>query len=139
MTDNEIIKALECCKKHEEDCTKCPYSDSCFGSMVIPFFLPELLNVFIRQKAEIERLRRAHVKEAKRSYETDEKIQRLSTIMQGIDKIKNKAIKEFAARLKASVILDNTGEVYLEYNAIDYDYLVEEIDSLVKEMTEETK
>lgn len=29
MTDNEIIKALECCEKHKDDCTKCPYNEGC--------------------------------------------------------------------------------------------------------------
>ncbi len=55
MTDNEIIKALECCASVEDGCpTDCPLfvgDDSCFSTLLKP-----TLNLINRQKAEIENL-----------------------------------------------------------------------------------
>ena len=54
MTDNEIVKALECCADEHEDCKNCPVYDFCkehSHEMVKATF--DLIN---RQKAEIEAL-----------------------------------------------------------------------------------
>ena len=55
MTDNEIIKALECCASVDDGClTDCPLydgDDSCFSTLLKP-----TLDLINRQKAEIERL-----------------------------------------------------------------------------------
>lgn len=54
MTDNEIIKALECCIN--ADCVNCPkWSEEWYSGMCSDF-LPMILDLINRQKAEIERL-----------------------------------------------------------------------------------
>ena len=50
MTDNEIIKLLECCKKSQ--CSKCYYSKECDGYTQVNYAL-DLIN---RQQAEIQRI-----------------------------------------------------------------------------------
>ena len=61
MTDNEIIKALECCCDTTEiDCSEeCPlynHSGECWGAMKYDVF--DLIN---RQKAQIERLNNKYI------------------------------------------------------------------------------
>lgn len=54
MTDNEIIKALECCTAGGEGCNGCPLNDmpmDCIKSLV--GYAPDLIK---RQQAEIKRL-----------------------------------------------------------------------------------
>ena len=54
MTDNEIIKALECCEN--ADCTNCPcYVGGSLQCMGISY--SKLHDLFIRQKVEIENLK----------------------------------------------------------------------------------
>ena len=65
MTDNEIIKALECCKKNEkhstcEYCKECPASwcdlkdneDNCYDVLY-----SRSIDLILRQRAEIEKLK----------------------------------------------------------------------------------
>ena len=56
MTDNEIIKALECCSyaTTNRDCEKCSYypDEDCTKKQCA-----DIINLINRQKAEIERLR----------------------------------------------------------------------------------
>lgn len=60
MTDNEIIKALECCgsngwgEKDERPCDKCPMQDCEDCEVELPDYALGLVN---RQKAEIEKLK----------------------------------------------------------------------------------
>lgn len=60
MTDNEIIKALECCgsngwgEKDERPCDKCPMQDCEDCEVELPDYALSLVN---RQKAEIKELR----------------------------------------------------------------------------------
>ncbi len=58
MTDNEIIKALECCKD-EGVCTGCPLFEQKTAKCItrLNFYALDLIN---RQKAEIERLKEAN-------------------------------------------------------------------------------
>ncbi len=55
MTDNEIIKALEICLPLGSDCSLCPLLEEthCYDHL-----LNEVLDLFNRQKAEIERLQK---------------------------------------------------------------------------------
>ena len=57
MTDNEIIKALECCKKGTAlTCKDCPlYEDK--GHTCITILTYNALELINRQKADIERLK----------------------------------------------------------------------------------
>lgn len=115
MTDNEIIKALEYCRQQgiTSECERCKVKSGCRATLIENAF--DLIN---RQKAEIERLKEdmhACVREVSRSHE--------------IDRIK--AIREFAERLK-----DMASQTFWESEA----YVgMEQIDRLVKEMTEESK
>lgn len=55
MTDNEIIKALECCTTKGKSCKDCPAFAGVDRSDCKKFFLGAL-NLIARQKAEIEAL-----------------------------------------------------------------------------------
>lgn len=82
MTDNEIIKALECCehKNYYTHCKKCVFCGSTACSSLLILNAIELIN---RQKSEIARL------------------EHLADILtEPYGKIKAEAIKEFAARLR---------------------------------------
>ena len=67
MTDNEIIKALECCSKPviEEYCSECPYHLG--GQENCHKLLGDILDLINRQKAEIERLNEHYKNLAKAS------------------------------------------------------------------------
>lgn len=82
MTDNEIIKALECCS-NAEPCTNCPYQKQCDETDLAEIAL-DLIN---RQKAEIERLEKGSLKEA------------MTFNSKTIANIKVEAVKEFAEEL----------------------------------------
>lgn len=57
MTDNEIIKALECCRS--TSCYDCPYNDE---NLCIDALLQYALDLINRQKAENERLKDKNAK-----------------------------------------------------------------------------
>lgn len=104
LTDEEIIKALECCTKAKTmgDCIElnCPFRndwDLCLSSEIQKMAL-DLIN---RQKAEIERLKEC----PKCVYEYDGEV--MEYCVQGpcsnfksVEQIKAEAYKEFASRLK---------------------------------------
>lgn len=107
MTDNEIIKALECCAK--DDCERCPLSnyDGCKSLLFDGNIVIDLIN---RQKAEIETWK--HKAEFV-NYIIDKNIQNR------IDRAKSEAIKEFAERLKE--------KIYSQVVRKKIDYTVEEM------------
>ena len=56
MTDNEIIKALECClsgKDYDTACMKCPIEPICESDDILLKYALDLIN---RQKARIKEL-----------------------------------------------------------------------------------
>ena len=56
MTDNEIIKALECCNRDDYNgCGDCPFYHRCINNERLSIFTLDLIH---RQKAEIERLQK---------------------------------------------------------------------------------
>ncbi len=121
MTDNEIIKALECCKR--DDCDNCPNDfGNCYANLA--GFALDLIN---RKKAEIERLESA-----------------LDAANYTIGYFKAEAIKEFAERLKEmdgynNHTFDDCASVLIpeEYQKGRYEKTREiwdTIDRLVKEM-----
>ena len=85
MNDNEIIKALECCKvcSSPEYCGECPYVECTTVKGCVDEMLTDALNLINRQKAEIERLEKLNI-----------------IYKGGVDYFKSEAIKEFAERLK---------------------------------------
>ena len=162
MTDNDIIKALECCYIKGKTCDDCPAND--FDCLLLEKMAIDLIN---RQKAEnlslqnkVELLEQAMKmskedsnKSAKSAMEVIRKqeaeIKRLEcsakqweeTARQlyiSKENIKAEAIKEFAERLKEHKIDIDVSfgygkEVYTEAVAVI------EIDNLVKEMVGEEK
>ena len=112
MTDNEIIKALECCAKNAWNCDdNCPFFKKCSKTLMAK----SSLNIINRQKAEVERLNielqsmRSAANSYKMHYETE----------------KSEAIIEFAEMLKNCFAISG-----------DYLDIINIIDNLVKEMTE---
>ena len=128
MTDEQIIKALECCINAETwgDCEEmgCPAStkhgcsfylrtDDDRENTIYIEILKDALDLINRQKAEIEELREIVF--------TDRS--------EAIKKLKSEAIKEFAERLK--VRLDRKFTVY------GREYVLRHLRELVKEMVGE--
>lgn len=113
FTDEEIIAGLEQCivSITVDACEGCPFDDFCNEDVYI--LEKEALGLIRRQKAEIERLER-HTKMH--------------------DEIQAEAIKEFADRLKAKAKM---GRGY--YGNVYHTVSVNDITSLVNEMTEDAK
>ena len=117
MTDNEIIKAMQCVIGNDVNCSECTYQK------VLPFpscrrkCAKNALDLINRQKAENESLK---VDLAKCSI-------RLDNLYKTANEIKSEAIKDFAERLKENPVQKFDWNEYVE---------VEDIDNLVKEMTE---
>ncbi|MBQ8893388.1 MAG: hypothetical protein IJ043_03155 [Clostridia bacterium] len=122
MTDNEIVKALECCANNPNDCicteSKCPL----FGQKCIDILSKDALDLINRQKAEIERLKSGCKKLVEKQNLYKENIQ--ATREYQIEQAKAEAIKEFAERLKKEAFFD-TGWCVMPVDCID---------NLVKEM-----
>ena len=113
MTDNEIIKALECCAT-QFVCDGCPLRNRCKDLKPNEFYkiISDLVN---RQTAEIER-HREHIELLDIEHEA----------------IRNKAIKEFAERLKNKKLhIEDEGQIFKMVHCY-------EIDNLVKEMVGDT-
>ena len=89
MTDNEIIKAWECCKA-EYNCTICPLLNDSYCDITLATHSLDLIN---RQKAEIERLEKDSKRLKKVQKQLDDAMKMYSTI-------KAEAVKEFAERLR---------------------------------------
>lgn len=115
MTDNDIIKALECCIDCK--CKECPCYKNIEGEMrCTEIDEEEILGLINRQKAEIERLQKEnHFKEL----EIEEFVRMFAEIRAG-------ATKEFAERLKD----------LLNFYDPKCKFVHIHIDNLVKEMTE---
>lgn len=129
MTDKDIVKALEHCanyKNHTVSCIDCPLCGKCDINSLEQF----ALDLVKRQQAEIERLRKLH------QLAVDEREANVKGFTETLDKIHNKAIKEFAERLKESA---HDLDISFGYGTPPYVKVVTvgEIDNLVKERTEE--
>ena len=127
MTDNEIIKALECCTTNGASCKDCPAFAKVDRSNCKKYFRGAL-DLINRQKAEIERLEKGSLKEA------------MIFNSKTIENVKAEAIKEFAERLKEDVS-NHRLEMYMNglngtprTREITYECVEEYIDNLVKEM-----
>ena len=122
MTDNEIIKAMQCVIGKDVNCSECTYQK------VLPFpscrrmCAKNALDLINRQKAENDSLK---VDLAKCSI-------RLDNLYKTADEIKSEAIKEFAKRL-----IEKCYEGFRETDEMLSPYVTDDdIDDLVKEMTE---
>lgn len=134
MTDEQIVKALERCGNIGL-CRDCPYYHfnskrglGCHNNLML-----DALDLIKRQQAEIERLEAVEVGNKTGSLGAvasfiDEKERLVRAKNEWEREVRSKTIKEFAERLKKKAYLNNYC-VYVVTN--------DEIDNLVKEMTEE--
>lgn len=128
MTDNEIIRALECWST-PHGCTGCPFIEQgCFDCGNIPMDISKnILDLINRQKAEIGKL-------------TGEKIfymDKYHEFAKTAECIKSEAIKEFADKLCDKIV---SYSLHVDCEGVEtLNRLYGMIDSLVKEMTEVEK
>ena len=130
MTDEQIIKALECCATDKtDDCFQCPYDNIVYkpgNGGCVNRCRKDALDLINRKKAEIERLKKENILLLKKKCKDINTARKIT---------KSEAIKEFAERLKEII--------YTHENRVDVDGIVlltridNSIDNLVKEMTEE--
>lgn len=94
MTDNEIIKALECCGKpvNEECCSECPYHLG--GEENCHKLLGDIIDLINHKQAENEELRieNQSLRAAANSYKMH------------YNEAKSEAYKEFASRVKQELM-----------------------------------
>lgn len=126
FTDEQIIKALECCVKTEfiSDCAKCKM----FAFDCKDIFIENALDLINRQKAEIEELKTEI--ERKKNQNTLLLKKKCKDINTARKIIKSEAIKDFAERLKKHSFVDT-----LSLDGKETVY-VDDIDRLVKEIQE---
>lgn len=135
MTDNEIIKALECCGVNR-DCTGCPKEKEPYGCYFV--LCGGALDLIKRQKAEIAELQseliitKNNFDNVKDRYDEAVKIgqkmnEKLINAYKKLQTAKAEAIKEFAARLKVGVPQE-TGVIRCA-----------DIENLLKEMESKTE
>lgn len=123
MTDNEIIKALECCTDESyENCNECPYSTDTLSCKRLKL-LEDSLELINRQKAEIERLKKK-VSVARDAY---------ISIQDRYEHTKAESYKEFAERLNEKAQI---ADCFDSYNMVVGTHF---IDNLLKEMVGEEK
>ena len=120
MKDDEIRKALECCKGGIDNCKKCPYGlVECLNDNYESVLMKDALNLINRQKAEIERLKCSVEKWEDTAKE----------LFNSRQTAKTEAIKEFAERLRKQATVDDDSTWWIAN--ID-------VDNLVKEMAGDT-
>ena len=132
MTDNEIIKALECCILYKQICSEnCPLCDvkSCKENL-----RKHCLDLINRQKAEIEKWKQRFInRECDATNLTGELIA-LSAERDSLKMERDDAIKEFAERVKAIYPPRDDKRCTL-----DDCYVLDYIDNLVEEMVGDNK
>lgn len=158
MTDDEIVKALECCSEDSSDlivCNKCPL---CNEIGCIDHLRDLALDLINRQQTEIEKLKDEVAKARSKAlleafskfaghsdYHGDTILCVLSCMTEGKEvrnatpldssKIKADTVKDFVERLKENIsddchIVSDEGE-YVGYDCAD---VINCIDNLIKEM-----
>lgn len=130
MTDEQIIKALECCSTdvQENPCPKCAFYNKHRCSTLMLNAASDIIN---RQKVKIKSLKQIINEQDKEVLKLQNRIifWRKNLNYQP-EKIKSEAIKEFVEKLKRYSFVDN-----LSLDGKETVY-VDDIDNLVKEMTE---
>lgn len=145
-TDEEIVRALECCANNEKDntckyCRECPASYwelddeecDCMHSMYT-----RSISIINRQKAEIAWLRNTITGYEKMAEESHEYNKTISKLLDDIarmitvhdQKVRAEAIEEFVERLKGHIV--QTCCVVTD----DVDSIYKEINKIAKELTE---
>ena len=119
MTDEQIVKALECCGNMNECKKECPLDDLGGIDKCIHTLMLNALDLIKRQQAEIEDLKA----------DKEALINGQLTIQKMYIEARDKAVREFAEKYKT--------EVTNRYEDIAYkDLFFGVIDNLVREMTE---
>ena len=120
FTDEEIIKALQCCSEPCAECDECPLY--CIGGVYCYTFeiQKHALDLINRQKAEIEKLKGSVI------------INNIMEIQKIEREAKVEAIKEFAERLK-----EKSFKTIRNYGLTKDVVEVCDIDNIVKEMVGE--
>ena len=135
MTDNEIIKAMQCVIGNDANCSECTYQK------VLPFpscrmmCAKNALDLINRQKAEIERLEEMF----------DSSVSSERNVVDNVGYEKSEAIKEFAEKLEYFVLNEDIEVV--EPKCKDYESYINGanqfrhqikngINNIIKEMTE---
>ena len=130
FTDEQSIKALECCSTdvQENPCSKCAFYNKHRCSTLMLNAASDIIN---RQKVKIKSLKQIINEQDKEVLKLQNRIifWRKNLNYQP-EKIKSEAIKEFAERVKKHSFVDN-----LSLDGKETVY-VDDIDNLVKEMTE---
>ena len=127
MTDNEIIKFMQCVIGNEVSCSECAYQK------VLPFpscrmmCAKNALDLINRQRVEIEKLKQKNEFFLKTITENAQRA--LEVAVEEIETAKSEAIKEFAERLKEKF---GIADCIVTVNNND-------IDELIEEMTEENE
>ena len=131
MTDNEIIKALECCGDSYSTCAECPIKDDNGCNEQLANYALDIIN---RQQAEIERLESANDKKFNQWNMLAEKTKQhyADLYNEAKDILKSEAVKEFAERLK-----EKSFKTIRNYGLTKDVVEVCDIDNLVKEMVSE--
>ena len=143
MTDNEIIKALECCAQPIPICKECPCYDSNVPYPCADQLKWATLNLIDSQQTEIERLNSL----------VDDHFWDFCSIAgcegasndcwktcpdSRYNKIKSEAIKEFAEKLKEKVHIFESGFEANEDRIVKI-VTLKDIDNLLKEMVGDTE
>ncbi len=134
MTDNEIIKALECCAVLYS-CKGCPLKD--FSTACVSINKRNAFDLINRQKAEIERLNSCVKSEDEiRAIMKDKMFHIVKEIVnEQIDSVIKLSRREFAEKLKKNLDISATG--YSTEEVISQ--VEDEVDNLLKEMESESK
>lgn len=137
MTDNEIVKALECCCKNN-NCEGCPLDYLTFSSQCASELAIKSLDLINRQNAEIERLKSANDEKFRQWDMLAEKTKQhyADLYEEAKDILKAEAYKEFADKLKEK---SEIVHLFSVCNGHHYMVDIDDIDNLLKEMVGEDK
>lgn len=126
MTDEQIIKALECCRGWGvPHCSECAYKSA--NDLCEDELRADVIDLINRQKAEIERLKK-ELEQSEQSGDILETIleEKNADISELIFKERDNAVREFADMLKQNADNYGSGDEFIAVSVID---------EVMKEMT----
>lgn len=130
MTDNEIIKAMQCVIGNGVSCSECEYQKALPFPSCRRMCAANALDLINRQKTEIEELRE-RISYLEKSIDCSRK--EYNRLLQKLQRAKSEAIKEFAERLKKTSIIFDIGDDKKSKVTVVSTFA---IDKIAKEMTE---
>ena len=113
MTDNDIIKALECCCKNN-NCEGCPLDYFDFSSQCASELAIKSLDLINRQQAENERLEKENTVFGEIIKKQDDEISALRKDLlkrENLEESYSKSVKQFDKRLEKTVKLERAEAV----------------------------